>query len=112
MAEQEAVEAAERGHRGEAEGDVAGQHREAGDGVLALVADGHEWVGRKLGARQRLLVGVAQVAERPLRHLAQRGVLRQHRHHEQRDRRLVDEVELSKCRLLLHAGRSPTDNRR
>ena len=79
MAEQEAVELAERRQGCEGEGDVAGQHRQAGHGVFALVANRHQRVGGQLCARQRLLVGIAQIAEGPLGHLSQGGVLGDHR---------------------------------
>jgi len=48
------------------------KHRQAGDRVLALVAHRYERVGGQLGSRQHLLVGIGEIADRSLGHLAQR----------------------------------------
>ena len=107
-----AVDAGER----KADRHVAGQHQQARAGVVTLIADGHEWIGRQRWIGELVegcMIEITHVARLPLlQHLG----LPQHRGDEDGARGEVDLVErecplVHVASLAAYSGRWPSGRR-
>jgi len=93
VAKEEFVNLDQGRRKGQLDRDVSRQHRDTGLRILAFEADGHQWIGRQSRARERLVVGVEKIAQGSLVAIPQSERLGRDAEGEEREGKLVDQVD-------------------